>query len=866
MEPPRKKARHGAAPFESDGDEGEDDDELSYHPLEVSARRDPDYKLNMKRAQADHKFKSTMAQIIEKYSRNFDGIGDEIDLETGEIVVNNGHVRNMRNEADVGETWADTQDDEDEGILLEDLTDEYSDNQDEAAEPEVPDDQNKDDEVGEDTVPRQKMATPSAASVPTTGDAVNQMHPDAWFSAMYPNPYAAFSPHSFGGPPNMGFGPPYSSFGAMPYHLPPWAVPQNGLPGNGWSYPHPADISMQQAQYNRQSLGGQGRPASDEHGSIWAPGSCHGNPWRSRTSVRTGLKKKPPKSVVDPDKQKIPRNSEDDVEAQSGDENDQQLSSSAARPQCDSLEIPKSTISDSDEEDNLTPSATGRSSGQQRSSPEQRKALFSRGKLVSSDQEPKHNGLNEQGVSRKALQLKEQNEHILAERETEDDSDSGCRRRSGRTRKQVEYMGKVSWSQVFEERRQKATFSIELQSPDPARRNDFIRIEQNTVEDEYPSSASRDGDGGMVQNSDATAAKRKVIPDSQDSTTPASSAAQQGQTQELRATTSSRNFSQDVDSACVLSDDEAPIPLTRPHQPTKQDSTRKVEVGIPPEKANDSKAEATEPVEAEMQVRKRGRPRKPKDLSIAPPADSPCHSSTEEPRKRGRPRKIHSSIAGDLNASDQTVSKKVTPSEERRESISSDQAKTLTLDDGNPVQPPDIKENQGQMDEGLEEPHHHDEHGASLAKTVLGEEPQPSSTPQKHFKFNYSEVTPSKHTSTPSKPKPQTPRHSSIRTTRAPSSRRSILSLLSDEDSDNDELSRLPKAPSSFSQSSDRPSGTRKLWRSSALTTEVYHTPVKKRMVEVLSPGSVVKTPGGTTRMCGVDGFRCGRDFCFTCL
>jgi hypothetical protein len=92
-----KKRRHGSSSRKDLQDEDDDDDdELASHPNEIRIRRDPDIQFALKRANADHKLQSTMAHIIEKYSRNFEGIGDEIDMETGEIVVNNGHLRSMR--------------------------------------------------------------------------------------------------------------------------------------------------------------------------------------------------------------------------------------------------------------------------------------------------------------------------------------------------------------------------------------------------------------------------------------------------------------------------------------------------------------------------------------------------------------------------------------------------------------------------------------------------------------------------------------------------------------------------------------------------------------------------------------------------
>lgn len=57
----------------------------------------------MRRAQNDRRLKSIFESIFEKYGRDFDGIGDEIDMETGEIVVNNGHLQRMTSERDTGD-------------------------------------------------------------------------------------------------------------------------------------------------------------------------------------------------------------------------------------------------------------------------------------------------------------------------------------------------------------------------------------------------------------------------------------------------------------------------------------------------------------------------------------------------------------------------------------------------------------------------------------------------------------------------------------------------------------------------------------------------------------------------------------------
>ncbi|MCJ1387443.1 hypothetical protein MMC18_000286 [Xylographa bjoerkii] len=53
-----------------------------------------------KRARNDLRLKSRFESIFEKFSKDFTGVGDEIDLETGKVVVNNGHLTTMQGELD----------------------------------------------------------------------------------------------------------------------------------------------------------------------------------------------------------------------------------------------------------------------------------------------------------------------------------------------------------------------------------------------------------------------------------------------------------------------------------------------------------------------------------------------------------------------------------------------------------------------------------------------------------------------------------------------------------------------------------------------------------------------------------------------
>ncbi|KAL9130498.1 MAG: hypothetical protein Q9217_001318 [Psora testacea] len=77
--------------------------EPPYKRQRLPGYENTDVDLQRRRAQNDRRLKSLFESIFEKYEKNFEGIGDEIDLETGEIVVNNGHILAMRHEKDAGD-------------------------------------------------------------------------------------------------------------------------------------------------------------------------------------------------------------------------------------------------------------------------------------------------------------------------------------------------------------------------------------------------------------------------------------------------------------------------------------------------------------------------------------------------------------------------------------------------------------------------------------------------------------------------------------------------------------------------------------------------------------------------------------------
>lgn len=91
-------AREGSVDFNNtESDENYESGEESY---EEDA---PEADLRATRQKLDNRLKSTFEAIFEKYGKDFTGVGDEIDLRTGEIIVDNGHVAEMHAETDAGE-------------------------------------------------------------------------------------------------------------------------------------------------------------------------------------------------------------------------------------------------------------------------------------------------------------------------------------------------------------------------------------------------------------------------------------------------------------------------------------------------------------------------------------------------------------------------------------------------------------------------------------------------------------------------------------------------------------------------------------------------------------------------------------------
>ncbi|KAF4125091.1 Centromere protein Scm3 [Geosmithia morbida] len=257
MEPPAKRARLDEPPYyehrhvddvvidpqlshgvhEKEGvngpslthEEGGEGDFAGKSEIDLEA----EYILEQQRAKAGSRFQQAMASIFDKYSRDFADVGDEIDLATGQVIVDNGHLANMRYEGDLGiddgtttDGHDDGDDNDDEGTLLEDWVD---DDEDEGVRLEdLPDD----------------WDGPSGAVL---GGAIPPSSPE---------PPAASNPH--GGPNqlpfspadnvSMGLDPDSSSFDAPPLNLRPWGF-LGHVDGAEWeSLPKPKQKTRPQPQ------------------------------------------------------------------------------------------------------------------------------------------------------------------------------------------------------------------------------------------------------------------------------------------------------------------------------------------------------------------------------------------------------------------------------------------------------------------------------------------------------------------------------------------------------------------------------------------------------------------------------------------
>lgn len=91
MEPPHKRQKTAIDGIQPEGDE----DELFLEPDELNQQRDPTFQLVRGRALAAKRLKSRFEDIFAKFGRDFTGIADEVDLVSGKVLVDNGHLESI---------------------------------------------------------------------------------------------------------------------------------------------------------------------------------------------------------------------------------------------------------------------------------------------------------------------------------------------------------------------------------------------------------------------------------------------------------------------------------------------------------------------------------------------------------------------------------------------------------------------------------------------------------------------------------------------------------------------------------------------------------------------------------------------------
>ncbi|KAJ6442903.1 centromere protein scm3 domain-containing protein [Purpureocillium lavendulum] len=906
MEPPAKKRRQGQSPFDAQG--GHDDDELFFEPHEIRAKRDPGYKLSLERAYADNRFQATMAHIFEKYSRNFEGIGDEIDMVTGDIVVNNGHLQNMRNEVDVGLPGPeDGIDDEDEGILLEDLLDEdvigkdtrdYYDKE----------QQEDEDEDEEDRIMHgQGLDQHSTALVPASHFRAVQPH----------NGFPSLLSGTFAGPPG-GFDPSTSfgasplAFGASPFAMDPWGLPSL-FSGPAWE---PSPIVPRQPKLLPSSGDRYDFPIQDGESSIWAPNYRYkdNEPDRTADSVHFGPPRPPGKTKTRPMKYLLPPTT---TRTEEDDDVDEDAILTGKSTAGEKLSKPTETVPSYDD-DPLNDTTVTTIAAKETTKRARKRALVKNSK----DSEQSNTRTSDKGNGDKRDVEKSSNARRQASSSNTAQSaprvepslepifevipesgstpgvvTKGLTQSSQNLRKDAKCLGTEGATETTGSRHPRGNIMVQIPFVDGRNRDEFEEI--NDLVDEVADSQDECPSSSEQQN---TETKLIAPPASSDGLTPQSHSAPRKQVASSRTQTSRKALTRrEPNSVFTLSDDELPVfvrpkpslALSGSKQPaTRASSSEPLDSGIGDSATTISSTELDEQdnataassptvedaisrqptaLEADTaSVKKTQTHSEAHRKSKAAPRSSVDKATPQTTGKESR--RTHKLKEPDASVGPPRASS--TQSRPKRSSGARTHDETETTGDSSATEPQPCLNEPISRKEVTELSSVGDKPQATLLEPVAS--PPPKTTHKDTPKASLTKPTPAKATprkqhDTPSKP--QTPRHTTIPTARAPSSRRSILSLLSDDDDaaeadrDFDELGRAVGSsglPAPF-LSSGAPS-SRKIWKSSARTTEVYHTPIKRRPTDVVSPSSIIKTPGGTTRTCGLDGYRCGRDFCFTCL
>ncbi|UKZ48840.1 hypothetical protein TrVGV298_003075 [Trichoderma virens] len=592
MEPPAKRRRMNQwLPDKENADE--DDDELAFRPFEIEAKRDPDYKLSIERAYADQRFQATMAHIFEKYGRDFEGIGDEIDLETGEIVVNNGHVRNMRDEGDVGDglggDLADGEDDEDEGILLEDLFDD----EEEYGDKETREERrrtgfgkeaqkgNDTDEDEEDRIIQGREASRDSNSMAlvlgsSSGNALNVPRTVARTSSYVAHKGTHLG---FASPTELPFASSPFSFDRSPFAAEPW-----GFPGQYsdplWDQPDLFAAHQPQKQQLPITPSRYNFPARNGESSIWAPRSKFRDDedeplpsaftatfgkhllTRRKKILRHQLLLPPAKSM------EVDDNRREEEEEEEEEDEDVILTGKRSRekPNSDaSSAVPTERNNDLQQSTNLTRKEAGERLGEGTSSDSGYKSVESSRRGRKRKQKTGEEFVrNETSVKPSEAPKRASNPQPNKKAsliQLPDEADG--RRRSGRMRKQVEFLNKISWAEALaEQRAEEQNFYHEYEeaegSSDQKPEYEEERALSEPETDCIPDSADEeDGEEGEGDYPD---------PPVELLTSRESEVRQPDIANHSRSQLPAGFLHKTIDSGCILSDDEAPTLLSKPRK------------------------------------------------------------------------------------------------------------------------------------------------------------------------------------------------------------------------------------------------------------------------------------------------------------
>ncbi|KAM4058511.1 centromere protein scm3 domain-containing protein [Hirsutella rhossiliensis] len=931
MEPPAKRRRHGKSPLDADAD----DDELCFEPVELSAKRDPGYRLSLQRAYADNRFQATMAHIFEKYNRDFDGIGDEIDMVSGEIVVDNGHLQNMRDEGDVGTSEQGS--DEDQGILLHHLLDDDDDDEGylfpRAAEPlETPARNDEQDDEDDDIMYGRKPVRQSQSLVP-----VPRPQPSG---RSLPSPSLL---SGLCGAGTLDFGDPFAfgasplAFGVSPLAGSPWSL-TNGLPGSLWE---PPSISPRAPRLLPSPGERYNFPAQDCGSSIWAPNYRFKEDDRDRppAQLEFGSMRPRPRTRTRPMKSIYPSAAPTAAVDEEVDEDVILTGKSSAHHQPPGQIMATSTQDDTDSvfisqtTPTREPAAEGgkqsRTSDQEASQTSSKRA---RKRLSGISGTKKKKKRKDQSQSRNAPveapsrpQRPDDVSVVLTEaRDGRGSEMTGNTLRPARKQDEQRHLQEASRSAARKQGPSRQRIAVEIAPMDRPQRDEYEEVDDAV--DEIADSADEElgpaGRSPQIDGRGTTEPERLVEAVSVCGNEPVSQNV--GGACEKAPERDRKEFGEPhkaVSSAFCLSDDEMPI-WSEPKKPPKAAKDRNkpavpmTSPGPPDSGVGDSAA-------APSSTRVAGSPSAPGATATSP--SLPPASGRSE--KRRRPRKSQAaafghdasaappptleqpplSVASHGAAADGNVSATLVEDKSRRltrelrwlrklngpDMVPAHAPSSPTAKDPPQSRPPRRAASGSrprvEEPESVHQQQDQGRHDGTPSEGLVEVDEGPCSNPVADTPRSPPALAPLQENTpmaSPAKPapqtrspppappsKPQTPRHTSIKPTRAPSSRRSILSLISsdpmddDDDADERDLDELGRSLGGAPSVSFLSSGaSRKIWKSSARTTEVYHTPVKRRPTEVLSPGSIIKTPGGTLRTCGLAGYRCGRDFCFTCL